>query len=157
MCYGDEQSTSEGATRPAMSRRVGIPEERAVSAGCDTCDLAGCAQIGFVLFMVTVDPEKKVSLPKKTDGVCPHASPVRQLRRRSPSQLSLLSEVSRSACRTACPRKQTGSRLFSQLSYTVLPANTPGCLFPRPWTSSPPAMTPLHPQRSLSSSSLLTL
>ena len=41
-------------------------------------------------------------------------------RRRPPSRLSLLSEACRSAYRTACPRKQTGSRLSFQLT-TVLP------------------------------------
>ena len=37
----------------------------------------------------------------------------------TPSQLSLLSEACRSACGTACPRKQTGSRLSSQLSHAA--------------------------------------
>ena len=73
-----------------------------------------------------------------------------QLRRRPPSQLSLLFEACRSTCGTACPRKQTSSRLSSQLSYAALSINTPGGPFPRPWTSSSPHMTLLQLQFSLS-------
>ena len=74
-----------------------------------------------------------------------HLPYMRQLRCRPPSQLSLLSEARRSACGTALPRKQTGSRHPSQLSYAAQPVNKPGGPFPRPWISSPPGITPLQP------------
>ena len=53
-----------------------------------------------------------------------YAPQVRQLRRRPPGQFSLLSEACLSACGTACPRKQTGLKLSSQLNYAAQSVST---------------------------------